>query len=167
MFQELYIPQNIPSTRIMSFSGGWLSLLPAFTSLRKLLDDSILALYCGFIGRQNNDPALIYHGMELYGEVLQTIGRNQSLSAESDLKDIESLLATIIILTRYEVLSTNNGEGYPLHIRGGLHILQRSIHKLPKTWFSKVPIQNFRYLGVGIPRPIDCVRCINIICVVL
>jgi hypothetical protein len=70
------MPQNSHSTRIMSFSGGWLSLLPAFTGCRKLLDDSILALYCGFVGRQKNDPALIYHGMEFYGEVLQTMGRN-------------------------------------------------------------------------------------------
>jgi hypothetical protein len=52
MFQELYMPQNSHSTRITIFSGGWLSLLPAFTGRRKLLDDSIPALYCGFIGRQ-------------------------------------------------------------------------------------------------------------------
>ena len=75
------MPQNSHSTRIMSFSGGWLSLLSAFTGCRKLLDDSILALYSGFIGRQKNYPALIYHGMELYGEMLQTMGRNRSLSA--------------------------------------------------------------------------------------
>ena len=105
--------------------------------------------------------------MKLYGEVLQTMGRNRSLSAENDLKDIESLLATIIVLTRYEVLSTNSGEGHALHIRGGLRILRNSIHKLPKTWFSKMLIQKFRYLGVGKPRPINCVRCINIICSIM
>jgi len=105
--------------------------------------------------------------MELNGEVLQTMGRNRSLSAESDLKDIESLLATLIVLTRYEVLSTNSGEGYALHIRSRLHILRKSIHKLSKTWFSKILIQKFRYLRVGKPRPIDCVRCINIICIIM
>jgi hypothetical protein len=116
---------------------------------------------------KKKDPTLIYHEMELSGEVLQTIGRTRNLSAESVLKDIKYLLATIMILTRYKVFSTNSGEGYTLHIRGGLHILRKSIHKLPKTWFSKMLIQKFRYLGVGKLRPIDCVRCINIICSIM
>jgi len=63
MSQELYMPQNSHSTRTMSFSGGWLSLLPAFTGRRKLLDDSILALYCGFIGCQK-EKILLWFTME-------------------------------------------------------------------------------------------------------
>jgi hypothetical protein len=143
------MPQNSQSTRIMSFRSGWISLLPAFTGRCKLRDDSVLALYSGFIGRQNNDPALEYRGMELYGEVLRSISRNRSWTTESGWKDVESLLATIIVLTRYEVLSTDGGEGYVVHIRGGLQILQKSIHKLPRTWLSKMLIQKFRYIGVG------------------
>jgi hypothetical protein len=66
-------------------------------------------------------------------------------------------LATIKVLTNYEVLSTDSGEGYAAHIRGGLQILQKSIHKLPKTWFSKMLIQRFRYIGVSKSRSIVCV----------
>ena len=161
LFWELFALQNSLSTRIMSFSSGWIRLLPAVTGRCKLLDDSVLALYSGFIGRQNNDPAIVYYGMELHGEVLRTMSQDRSWSAESGLKDVEYLLATTKVLSSYELLSTDSGEAYAAHIRGGLQILEKSIHKLPKTSFSRMLIQRFRYIGVGKSRLKVSVRSID------
>src|SRR5271167_1562509 len=112
--------------------------LPTFTGNCKLHDNSLLALYTECIGRQRNDTQLKDQATQLYIESLQMLRQMQSRSIGYWFNKAESLLGAILIFSKYELLSSADGDGNSIHIQGGLRILQELMQHLPQTQLSKI-----------------------------
>ena len=149
LFGELFLPRNFQPESLSKLKGGWVTLLPTFRGHYKLLDDSLLALCAGYVGRHKNNARLKYIGTSLYVEALKNLLRKQTMWLGKEVKNAEPLLATIMVCTRCELVSTAGGDGYNAHIEGGLRLLRDSWHQLPKTGLSKLLIRKFRCVGVS------------------
>jgi hypothetical protein len=149
-FQDVFAPLNQDSGIVKILPCGWLRLMPGlFHGRSDLLNNSLLALYTGFISSQKKDMQLKYVSLQLYSDTLGSLRRNQILSYQRNFSGTDVLLATIVILSRCELLASNeDGDGHMIHVRAGLELLRRSAFNLPNTPFARLLVRKFRCLGV-------------------
>ncbi|CAH0047354.1 unnamed protein product [Clonostachys solani] len=91
------------------------------------LDRSLLALYAGFVGKRERDPRLAKISVECYIKSLHTL-RNSDVWVKKrpSAAEINATLATVLVLSRVELMSGEDGSGgYVAHIRAGLQLLRR------------------------------------------
>ncbi|VUC30191.1 unnamed protein product [Clonostachys rosea] len=108
--------------------GGWLRSLPSTFHYRdQTLDRSLLALYAGFVSKREQDPRLAKISVECYIKSLHTL-RNSDVWVKKtpSTAEINTTLATVLVLSRVELMSGEDGSGgYVAHIRAGLQLLKR------------------------------------------
>ncbi|KAH8806119.1 hypothetical protein F5884DRAFT_469795 [Xylogone sp. PMI_703] len=148
-FREVFDPRNKEPALVKFLPCGWLRLMPVlFHGRNDLLNDSLLALYTGFIGSHKQDPRMKHISLQLYSNALTSLRQKHSLSYQRDFSDIDVLLASVIILSRCEILASDkDGDGHMVHIRAGMAILKRSASTLPSSPFTKIIVRKFRCLG--------------------
>ncbi|KAL6818054.1 hypothetical protein GGI42DRAFT_359223 [Trichoderma sp. SZMC 28013] len=128
VFMDLLFPKKTDMRQNVNSSDSWISSLATLISSRdETLNQGLLALYTGFVGRKNGDAALINRSAELYSNALH---------------------ASIMIFSRVELLAGEGANGgYMAHIKGGLHLVQRFGANFPCSDLTRVLVQRLRYLG--------------------
>ncbi|KAM0255275.1 hypothetical protein ACHAQJ_005930 [Trichoderma viride] len=145
----LFPPDTDPRTWV-AFPGGWICSLPTlFHNRGEPVNQSLLALYTGFIGKKQGDATLINVSIELYGNALRSL-RNSGicLKRKPSSDEIDTALASILIFSRIELLTgEGNSSGYMTHIRGGLQLVKQLGKRLPTTILTTTVVQKLRFLG--------------------
>ena len=131
---------------------NWVSVFPTiFHGKDDLLNKSLLALYTGFIGRKCDDASLTGLGMELYADALRLLRWSDILTSNKRQSDVEVKLASIMVLSRCELLTAEGGNGgYMAHVRGGMELVKRFATRLPCNELSKMIIKKFRLMGASV-----------------
>jgi len=155
-FQNIFasrVAEKLPGS-VEIVPCGWLRLMPTlFHGRSDLLSDSLLALYTGFVGRENQDSQLMCLSLQLYCDALQSLRGNLMLSHQKCFSGADWLLASIIILSRCELLASDKpSDGHMAHARAGLGLLQRVAFRLPDTEFSRLLVRKYRCIGVSTLR---------------
>jgi hypothetical protein len=151
VFLDMLFPKNTDQRQYANSPSGWISSLATLLSNRnETLNQGLLALYTGFVGRENGDTALINRSAELYSNALYALRRSDIwVKQKPSPEDIESALASIMVFSRVELLAGEGANGgYMAHIKGGLHLVQRFGASFPCSDLTRVLVQRLRYLGV-------------------
>jgi hypothetical protein len=146
----LFPPDTDPRTWI-AFPGGWICSLPTlFHSRGETVNQTLLALYTGFIGKKQGDVTLINTSIELYGNALRSLRKSDIwLKRKPSSDEIDTALASILIFSRIELLTREGSSGgYMTHIRGGLQLVKQLGKRLPDTILTTTIVQKLRFLGV-------------------
>jgi hypothetical protein len=123
-------------------------MLPSlFHGRSRLINQSLLALYTGFVGRIKGDDGLLKVGIELYGHALHMLNEVVRSFGSTE-TGIQEALASSIILTRFELFTGEGKGGYLTHIKGGMKLLEAFCAKLPRNELTKTIVKKFRILGV-------------------
>lgn len=150
-FLKLLFPPGSDPCTWRTFPGGWLcSLSTLFHNRGELVNQGLLALYTGFIGKKNGDARLSNISAELYVNALQSLRNSDIWLKQRPCPDeIDTVLAIILIFSRIELLTSGGGRGgYISHIRGGLQLIKRFSERLSNSFFSSTIFKTLRFIGV-------------------
>ncbi|QYT01833.1 hypothetical protein H0G86_008847 [Trichoderma simmonsii] len=150
VFMDLLFPKNTDLRQNINSPGSWISSLATLLGSRnETLNQGLLALYTGFVGRKNGDAALINRSAELYSNALHGLRRSDIwVRQKPSPVDIASALASIMVFSRVELLAGEGANGgYMAHIKGGLHLVQRFGANFPCSDLTRILVQRLRYLG--------------------
>ncbi|KAF3076626.1 hypothetical protein CFAM422_001862 [Trichoderma lentiforme] len=124
VFMDLLFPKNTDLRQNINSPGSWISSLATLLGSRnETLNQGLLALYTGFVGRKNGDAALINRSAELYSNALHGLRRSDIwVRQKPSPVDIASALASIMVFSRVELLAGEGANGgYMAHIKGARH----------------------------------------------
>jgi hypothetical protein len=123
-FIEVYVAEAAQcSAQVGQTPESWVYLLPDITVTNSAYNMSLLALCLAQLGIWNRDPALARESFHIYGSALGELKKTISCQ---NLGTPEATLASIVILSTYELFSGPSGQdsGWVSHVRGGSRILQ-------------------------------------------
>ncbi|KAH8898680.1 hypothetical protein GQ53DRAFT_816913 [Thozetella sp. PMI_491] len=147
LFLGMFMPEGCQLQIVDTMPGGWVCLLPSlFHGKSRLISQSLLALYTGFVGRTNGDDGLLKVGIELYGHALHMLNEVVRSFGNTE-AGIQEALASSIILTRFELFTGEGKGGYLTHIKGGMKLLEAFCARLPRNELTKTIVKKFRILG--------------------
>ncbi|KAL7932829.1 hypothetical protein V8C35DRAFT_305595 [Trichoderma chlorosporum] len=150
VFLNLLFPKERDRRQYADSPCGWITSLATLLSSRnETLDQGLLALYTGFVGRQNSDYMLINRSAELYSSALQSLRRSDIWVRQKPSSiEMGCALTSIMIFSRIELLAGQGAnDGYMAHIKGGLHLVQRFSTGFPPSGLTRLLVQRLRYLG--------------------
>ncbi|KAL7786837.1 hypothetical protein V8C43DRAFT_324185 [Trichoderma afarasin] len=149
-FLKLLFPPDADPCSWRTFPGGWICSLPTlFHNRGELVNQGLLALYMGFIGRKDGDATLTQISAELYVNALHNL-RNSDvwLKQNPHPDEIDTVLASVLVFSCIELLTSEGGpSGYISHIRGGLQLVKRFGGKLSNSVFTSTIFKALRFLG--------------------
>ncbi|KAL7930160.1 hypothetical protein V8C35DRAFT_324590 [Trichoderma chlorosporum] len=149
-FLKLLFPPDADPCSWRIFPGGWICSLPTlFHNRGELVNQALLALYTGFIGKKHGDARLTNFCGELYVNALRNLRNSDIWLKQSPCSDdIDATLAIIIVFSRIEVLTSECGlGGYKSHVRGGLQLVKRFSGRLSDSILTSTMIRTLRFLG--------------------
>ncbi|RAH40497.1 Zn(II)2Cys6 transcription factor domain-containing protein [Aspergillus brunneoviolaceus CBS 621.78] len=123
-FMNTFFASNSSHNVLSAKDDSWYFLMARFPSLAgesALLDRSIMALVCAFLGREANDLPLMNYGGELYSDALRVM----AWILRQRLPPTPHVLYTTIVFHTYETMQTGEAslQNCLTHVRGATAIL--------------------------------------------
>ncbi|KAL7911870.1 hypothetical protein GGI35DRAFT_301127, partial [Trichoderma velutinum] len=149
-FLKLLFPPDADPCSWRTFPGGWICSLPTlFHNRGELVNQGLLALYMGFIGRKDGDATLTHISAELYVNALHNLRNSDVWLKQKPCSDeIDTVLASVLVFSCIELLTSEGGpSGYISHIRGGLQLVKRFGERLSNSVFTSTIFKALRFLG--------------------